>query len=160
MTTLNDLANQDHITGAWFWVTSNSVGPYAEEEQFDAVFVRSTARVVGGGYRERRTLYVQGIVTHKSMSRREHGGRIVRPELLPTLAEVIRYAHEAGQYDTFTEWSSDCRDHSLGYRDALSDFEEWEIQRARHKQLVAWLGQQDSDDYDAYVKAAEEFLNA
>jgi hypothetical protein len=153
MTTLAEIFKADSITAAWFWVDSLSVGPYAEEEKFDAVFVRETNGVVGGGYIQRRTLHVQGIVTHRSMSRRENGGRIVRPDALAVLADVISNAHVAGQYISFPEWADDQRGLRQGYRDALADFEEWEVQRARHRQLVAWLG----DDYDTYVKAAEEY---
>jgi hypothetical protein len=73
------------------------------------------------------------------------------------LAEVIANTHEAAQYDSFAEWAEDCRDMSLGYRYAITDFEDWETHRARHRALVEWLGQQDSDDYDTYVKAAQEY---
>ncbi len=158
MTTFEQLIKQDNVTAAWFWVTSVDVGPYAENEKFDAVFVRETSYVVGGGYKRRRTLYVQGITTDQTDSRREHGGRIVRPDLHAVLADVITNAHEASEYDSFQEWAGDRRDVSgLTYADALGDLEDWNIQRARHRQLVAWLGQQDSDDYDAYVKAAQEY---
>lgn len=153
MPTLEELIKRDSITGAWFWVTSISDGPYAENEKFNAVLTRDTNYVVGGGYHERRTFYMEGIITAQVDSRRENGGRIVRPDLLPVLAAVIADAHEAAQYGTFAEWAEDVRDLSRGYRDALNDMEDWEIQRARHSQLVAWAG----DEYDEYVKAAQTY---
>jgi hypothetical protein len=156
-TTLDDLIKRDSITAAWFWVTSLHDGPYAENEKFDVVFTRQTNCIVGGGYNERRTFYVQGIITAQVDSRRKNGGRIIRPDLPSVLAEVIANTHEAAQYDSFAEWAEDCRDMSLGYRYAITDFEDWETHRARHRALVAWLGQQDSDDYDTYVKAAQEY---
>lgn len=151
--TLDELIKRHHITAAWFWVASISAGSYAENEQFDVVFTRQTDLVVGGGYNERRTFYVQGITTAQGDSRRKHGGKIVRPDLLETLAYVIRDAHEAAQYATWGAWAVDTRDTSRSYKDALADFEDWEVQRERHRQLVAWA----SDEYDAYVKAAEQY---
>lgn len=154
---MDELIKQDNIRAAWFWVDSVDAGPYAENEKFDVVFTRETAYVVGTGYQQRRTLFIQGITTAQADSRREHGGRIIRPDLAATLAHVIADAHEAGQYTSFQGWASDCRDTSRPYRDALLDFEDWEIHRARHAQLVTWLGQQDSDDYDTYVAAAQKY---
>jgi hypothetical protein len=151
---LTELIKRDSVTGAWFWITSIDAGPYAENEQFDATFVRETGEVVGGGYLRRQTFHIQGITTAQVDSRRENGGRIVRPELTETLAQVITDADRAAQYDSFREWAEGCQDMSLTYQDALTDFEEWEINRARHPQIVAWLG----DAYDEYVKAAEKYL--
>lgn len=153
MTTLPELIKRDSISAAWFWVTSLSAGPYAENEQFDGVFVRETSYVVGGGYNERRTFYLKGITTAQVNSRRENGGRTVRPNTTHVLAHVIADANEAAQYDSFAEWASDTRDMSLGYQDALADFEDWGILRGRHRQLVTWLG----NNYDEYVKAAVEY---
>jgi hypothetical protein len=155
MRTLPQLIESDSITAAWFWVTSRSIGSYAEEEEFDVTFVRETDYVVGGGYHERRTFHMRGVITHKSHSRRENGGKIVKPKDMPgILAQAIIDAHAAVQYPTFRAWSEDQRDYSRTYRDALNDFDDWETYRARHAQLVVWLG----DEYDEYVKAAEEYL--
>ena len=155
--TLTELINQDSITAAWFWVTSLDAGPYAENEQFDAVFVRETNYVVGGGYRERRTLYVRGITTTQTDSRRENGGRAIRPDLAHSLASVIADAHEAAQYTSFRAWALDVRDTSAGYRAAIDDYDDWEIHRARHREIARWLDGEGSDTYDAYVQAAAEY---
>lgn len=164
MTTLDELIERDNVRAAWFWIDSINVGPYAEEEKFDAVFTRDTGLVVGGGERQRRTLYVQGITTHKSMSRRENGGRMVRPDLTATLAEVIADAHTAAQYDTFAEWADDQRDMSGSYRDALIAIDEWNTDRARHAAIMAWLGPvpacgASSGVYDLYVQAAQQYVS-
>jgi len=151
--TLAELIARDSITAAWFWVTSLDAGPYAENEQFDAVFVRETNYVVGGGYRERRTLYVRGITTAQTDSRRENGGRAIRPDLASRLAQVITDAHQAAQYESFAEWASDHRDSGRSYQHAIDDMADWETDRERHRQIVAWCG----DRYDEYVKAAAEY---
>lgn len=151
--TLAELMQFDNITAAWFWTTSEDAGPYAENERFDVVFVRETDTFVGGGYHERRTLYVQGVITAQKDSRRENGGRIVKGDPQEVLARVIADAHEASQYGTFPEWAEDTRDHSGDYLQALADMEDYRIHRERHHALTAWLG----ESYDEYVKAAQEY---
>jgi hypothetical protein len=155
MRTLPQLIESDSITAAWFWVTSRSIGSYAEEEEFDVTFVRETDYVVGGGYHERRTFHMRGVRTHRDNSRRENGGAIVRPKDVPgILANVITDAHMAAQYPNFRAWAEDQRDYTGDYRAALGDFDDWQTHRTRHGELVVWLG----DEYDEYVKAAEEYL--
>jgi hypothetical protein len=163
MTAWEELLKRDSVTGAWFWVDSIDVGPYAEEEKFDAMFTRETGLDVGIGEIQRRTLYVMNIVTHRSKSRRENSGRAVRPDLVPVLAQLVNDAHIAGMYDTFRAWAEDQRDMGLGYRDALNDFEVWETLRERHAQLTTWLGPMpswgpDSGVYDAYAEAAAAYV--
>lgn len=155
MLTIDNLISRDSVTAAWFWITSESVGPYTENEKFDAVFVRDTSHVVGGGYRERRTFYVRGITTAQVDSRREHGGKIIRPDATAVLAHVIADAYEAVQYGSFREWAEDTRDFSRDYRDAFADLDDWNTHRVRHQQLTAWLG----DEYDEYVKAAQQYVS-
>lgn len=155
--TLAELINQDSVTAAWFWTTSLDAGPYAENEQFDAVFVRETNYTVGTGYHERRTLYVRGITTAQTDSRRENGGRVIRPDLASNLAHVITDAHQAAQYTSFRAWALDARDHSAGYRAAIDDYDDWEILRARHTEIARWLDGEGSDTYDAYVQAAQQY---
>jgi hypothetical protein len=70
------------------------------------------------------------------------------------LAQSIIEAHVAVQYPTFRAWAEDQRDYSRTYRDALNDFDDWQTHRTQHGELVVWLG----DEYDEYVKAAEEYL--
>jgi hypothetical protein len=153
MTTLPELIQRDSITAAWFWVTSLSTGPYAENEMFDAVFTRDTNYVVGGGYHERRTFYIKSVTTDQSMSRRENSGHPRRPDLACVLAHTITDAHQAAQYGSFREWATDQRDSGQEYRHALDDFEEWQDLRSRWQQILPWIG----DQHDEYVKAAEEY---
>ena len=153
MSDLQELINRHSVTAAWFWVTSISVGPYAETEKFDAVFTRETAMVVGGGYRERRTFYIQGVVTGMGDSRRENGGEIVRPDMVGVLAHVIVDAHEVSQHPTFAAWADDCRNFNGDGRYSVADFEDYEINTQWHRVLVSWLG----EEYDAFVKAAQEY---
>lgn len=155
--TLPELIARDSITAAWFWVTSLDAGPYAENEQFDAVFVRETNYVVGGGYRERRTLYVRGITTAQVDSRRENGGRVIRPDLASSLAQVITDAHQAAQYTSFRAWALDVQDHSAGYRAAIDDYDDWVIHRAWHTEIARWLNGEGSDTYNTYVQAAQQY---
>lgn len=155
--TLTELIEQDNVTAAWFWTTSLDAGPYAENEQFDAVFVRETNHLVGGGYRERRTLYVRAITTAQTDSRRENGGREIRPDLASTLAQVITDAHQAAQYTSFRAWALDVRDPSAGYRAAIDDYDAWETLRALHTEVARWLDGEGSDTYDAYVQAAQQY---
>lgn len=153
MTTLPDLIKRDSVTAAWFWVTSISAGPYAENEQFDATFVRETNMLVGGGYHERRTFHTQGTVTAQTQSRRENGGRIVRPDTAAVLAHVIADAHEVSEYTDFRTWAEEHRESASTHRDVLNDFEEYKTHRALHTRLMTWLG----DEYDEYLKAAQEY---
>lgn len=146
------LMDSDSITAAWFWITSESTGPYAEREHFDVVFTRSTNTVVGGGYYERRTLYIQDVSTAEVDSRRENGGRIVRGEPTALLAHVIADAVEAEQAGSLAEWASEYRG-TGDYRQALLDAEDYATLVQCHAAITAWLG----DDYDTYVKAAQEY---
>lgn len=158
MPDLHELIRRDSIEAHWFWTTSVSISRYSEYEMFDVTFIRMTDNIVGGGYHERRTFHVQDIGTSVADSRRNNGGNIIVPDQAEPLSQVIADAHIAAQYLTFTEWAEDQRDISLTYRHALTDFQEWETQRARHREIVRWLEGQDSDTYDEYVKAAEQYL--
>lgn len=153
---MDTLIKRDNIIAAWFWTTSINTGPYAENERFDATFVRETSHVVGGGYYERRTFHISGITTAQVDSRREHGGRIIRPSLPHVLAHVIADAHQASEYDNFADWASDHRDSAGTHRDLLNDFEDWEMLRTRHAQIREWLAGEHGE-YDEYVKAAQEY---
>lgn len=151
--TLTDLVQRDDITAAWFWTTSVYAGPYAENERFDGMYVRTTNMVVGGGYHERRTFYVQGVETAQVDSRRENGGDIVLPDTTAVLAHVIADAHEATQYASVRAWAEDCRNHHGDGRYSLDVIDDYATHMTRHAQLVTWLG----DEYDEYVKAAQQY---
>lgn len=153
MSDLQKLINRHSVTAAWFWVTSISAGQYAENEKFDAVFTRETPMVVGGGYCERRTFYIQGVVTAQANSRREYGGDIIVPGLAVTLANAIADAHVVAQYGTFSEWANDCRNFNGDGRYTVADFEDYELQVQRHHVLLPWLG----EEYDEFAKAAQEY---
>ncbi len=152
MTTLAELIKRDSVEAHWFWVDSISAGPYAENEQFDATFVRDTNMVVGGGYNKRRTLYVQGITTAQVDSRREHGGEIVNPELDWVLPDLLNEAADIDNYPVIRDWIDATRDKSAGYMTAVEDLEARERAVHLRNELRAWLG----DAYDEYIGAERD----
>lgn len=155
MPTLPELMERDSVTAAWFWTTSHDVTAYLEEEGFDVVFVRETNYVVGGGYLQRRTLYVQDIRTGSAHSRREHGGDIIEGDPVSELAFLLTTAADVDNNPTFGEWVRECRraEHDIdleGFEEMLVNFHRIAAQAA---DLSTWLG----DSYDEYVKAAQEW---
>jgi hypothetical protein len=158
MTTLAELIKRDNVEAHWFWTHSVSTGAYDQYEVYDVVFVRNTDEIAVNGGNTRATLYLRGISECINNGMNKHGGKLIYPDPVETLAHVISDAHIAHMYHTFAGWADDQRNTGGGYREALADFEEWEIHRARHAEITRWLGQEDSDTYDAYVEAAQEYL--
>jgi hypothetical protein len=157
MTTLTELIKHDNVQAHWFWTHSVSTGPYDQYEVYDVVFVRNTDETALNGGNTRTTLHLRGISDCTANGMNKHGGKLIYPDPVETLAHVVADAHIANMYRTFAGWADDQRDMSLSYREALADFEDWEIHRARHAEISRWLGQEDSDAYDEYVKAAQKY---
>ena len=147
MTTLTELMKRDGVTATWIWTASVSTGPYSEYEVFDAVFTLTTNYIVGGGYPERRTFYVQGIGTRQAQSRRENGGDIIEPDAAETLGDLLSDAAEIDDNPTFREW--------VEYREGSSDRPAWDQLSQYEKQtdmcnrMRTWLG----NHYDEYQAA-------
>lgn len=150
MSTLPELMKRDSVSTAWFWVTSESTGPHAEREKYDVVFTRELRMVVGGGYFERRTLYVTGVQTSEAYSRRNNGGRTVKGDPVETLGNLLSDALSVDNNPTFREWAEEqCCGSSMPAWEQYAMFEQDTALRDR---LRVWLG----DDYDEYMKAAQD----
>jgi hypothetical protein len=152
MSTLTDLMKRDTVRAAWFWVDSIDNGRYSERERFDLVFTRETGYVVGGGEMQRRTLYVPGVQTEESKSRRNNGNRVIKGDDTDVLYNLLCAALAIDSNPAFPAWAQETRDCTTGYRDALADYEAWEQDKAMARQLRVWLG----DAYDEYTMAAIE----
>lgn len=155
MPTLAELFKRDSISATWFWVGANSVGPYGEEEKFDVVFIRDTNELSPTGYPSRRTLYVQGITTAMSQSRRKNGGEIIPGDPVDTLAYLLAEAVDADNFPAFGAWVREVRDQTS--MNGLDEYEElradFQLAKDRAAALRFWL----DDSYNEYTQAVGEY---
>ncbi len=152
MTTLAELIKRDSVEAHWFWVDSISAGPYAENEQFDATFVRDTGFVVGGGEIQRRTLHFRGVQTAQVDSMRENGGRLINPDLVETLGHMLSAAADIDNYPVIRDWLEATRDTSRGFLEAAAALDDRDADARLRDDLRVWLG----DSYDEYIEAERD----
>lgn len=160
MLTLEQLFEQDKIEPAWFWTHEVSTGPYSEYEVWDVVFVRDTHEpqkwVTDGD--TRRTVYLTGICGIEADSRRKNGGTAQTPHAFSVLADLLDAARDVDDYPNLVDWAAHAqgisRDDQITAGRLFALTQDHRRAVACRNALQGWLG----DDYDAYVKAAVQYL--
>lgn len=159
MSTWDEIIKRDDVRASWFYTHSESGQDHGgtdahDYDVYDVVFSRDNGVCLYGGRMNRLHVLMRGIGQSPRLSQRNHGGRLIKPDLAETLARVIDDADEAGEYTSFPAWAREVREMNGAYAEALADLEDWQIQQRRVTELMAWL----CDDYAEYVKAAHEYL--
>lgn len=158
MLTLQQLFQRDSVHSTWFWTHEVSTGPDSEYEVWNVVYVRTLDEPSVTGGDTRRTVYITGIPGYVPESRRENSGTAQSPSALPTLADLLMAARDVDDYPLFIDWIEHTQ--NIGREERVISSRMIELTQehrrdiARRNALRGWLG----DDYDAYVKAAAEYL--
>lgn len=148
MTTLANLMKRDDVRAAWFYAYSEDTGSADNRENpdvYDVVFSIDDGISQYGGRMNRRHIFFQGIGQAPALSRPNQGDRLVKPDPVETLGNLLSDAAETDANPTFREW--------VEYRESESpawdQYTQYEEQTALRDRMRAWLG----DRYDEYQAA-------
>lgn len=147
--TLADLIKRDDVRASWFYTHSEnaSIDSRYNPDVYDVVFSRNDGVCLYGGRMNRRHVLIDGIHQTPALSQPNQGGRLIKPDAVQTLGDLLGDAAEADNYDTFAEWFDGQGNISnTPAPQLLAEYEQ--IMKVRDA-LRAWLG----DDFTEYVYA-------